>query len=152
MGKKAIKGRKFPCTKDARTMALYSYSKYFLATTVVLVVMTVAVLRIESTSAFLHPLPTVVAHLNNSCSRSRSRSKLSGSSLWGRRGGGGGQSGGKNKKAVVKKQYLPSKTCVVCGRPFTWRKKWERCWDEVTCCSKSCNAERRSRNKGSYND
>ena len=38
---------------------------------------------------------------------------------------------------------LPTKTCVVCGRPFTWRKKWERCWDEVTCCSKRCNAERK---------
>ncbi|MFM8738693.1 MAG: DUF2256 domain-containing protein, partial [Cytophagales bacterium] len=25
-----------------------------------------------------------------------------------------------------KKQHLPSKTCAVCGRPFTWRKKWEK--------------------------
>lgn len=37
--------------------------------------------------------------------------------------------------------------CVVCNRPFTWRKKWERCWDEVTTCSKSCNAKRRGANK-----
>jgi hypothetical protein len=44
----------------------------------------------------------------------------------------------------VKKENLPSKVCVVCQRPFTWRKKWERCWDEVTTCSKSCNARRRS--------
>ena len=43
----------------------------------------------------------------------------------------------------VKKENLPSKVCVTCGRPFTWRKKWERCWDEVTTCSKSCNAARR---------
>ena len=43
----------------------------------------------------------------------------------------------------VKKENLPTKTCVVCDRPFTWRKKWERCWDEVTTCSKSCNAARR---------
>ena len=43
----------------------------------------------------------------------------------------------------VKKENLPQKVCVVCGRPFTWRKKWERCWDEVTTCSKSCNAKRR---------
>eukprot|EP00965_Chrysotila_dentata_P039032 1297779-Pleurochrysis_carterae.AAC.1 len=42
---------------------------------------------------------------------------------------------------------LPTKECVVCGRPFTWRKKWERCWDEVTTCSKRCNGDRR-RNKG----
>ena len=43
----------------------------------------------------------------------------------------------------VKKENLPTKVCVVCDRPFTWRKKWERCWDEVTTCSKSCNAARR---------
>lgn len=43
----------------------------------------------------------------------------------------------------VKKENLPSKICVVCNRPFTWRKKWERCWDEVTTCSKSCNCKRR---------
>jgi hypothetical protein len=48
----------------------------------------------------------------------------------------------------VKKENLPSKTCVVCDRPFTWRKKWERCWDEVTTCSKSCNAKRRGQGKG----
>jgi len=44
----------------------------------------------------------------------------------------------------VKKENLPSKICVVCERPYTWRKKWERCWDEVTTCSKGCNAKRRS--------
>ena len=44
----------------------------------------------------------------------------------------------------VKKEHLPSKVCVVCDRPFTWRKKWESCWDEVSCCSKSCNAKRRA--------
>jgi hypothetical protein len=40
--------------------------------------------------------------------------------------------------------------CVVCNRPFTWRKKWENCWDEVQCCSKRCQSERKSggRNKG----
>ena len=43
----------------------------------------------------------------------------------------------------VKKENLPSKICVTCERPFTWRKKWEKCWDEVTTCSKSCNAKRR---------
>ncbi|MFN9370088.1 MAG: DUF2256 domain-containing protein [Planctomycetia bacterium] len=30
------------------------------------------------------------------------------------------------------------KTCPVCGRPFTWRKKWERCWDQVRYCSDRC--------------
>ncbi|OEU12880.1 hypothetical protein FRACYDRAFT_163427, partial [Fragilariopsis cylindrus CCMP1102] len=43
----------------------------------------------------------------------------------------------------ISKQNLPSKVCVVCNRPFTWRKKWEKCWDEVTTCSKSCNASRK---------
>lgn len=32
---------------------------------------------------------------------------------------------------AVKKGDLPLKVCAVCGLPFTWRKKWEKCWDEV---------------------
>ncbi len=36
------------------------------------------------------------------------------------------------------KSYLPVKTCVVCQRPFTWRKKWEKVWDEVRYCSEQC--------------
>jgi hypothetical protein len=43
----------------------------------------------------------------------------------------------------IKKENLPSKVCVACGRPFTWRKKWERVWDDVTACSKSCNRQRK---------
>ena len=35
-----------------------------------------------------------------------------------------------------KKTNLPSKICVICNRPFTWRKKWERSWDEIRFCSK----------------
>ena len=49
----------------------------------------------------------------------------------------------------VKKENLPSKMCVTCNRPFTWRKKWERCWDEVSTCSKGCNAKRRALAKAS---
>jgi hypothetical protein len=45
----------------------------------------------------------------------------------------------------VKKENLPSKICVTCDRPFTWRKKWEQVWDEVTTCSKSCNRQRREK-------
>lgn len=33
---------------------------------------------------------------------------------------------------------LPTKVCVVCERPFTWRKKWERDWANVKYCSKRC--------------
>lgn len=40
---------------------------------------------------------------------------------------------------------LPVKECVVCKRPFTWRKKWEKCWDEVLTCSQRCKSERRSK-------
>ena len=53
---------------------------------------------------------------------------------------------------TVKKQDLPSKDCIICGRPFTWRKKWERNWDEVTTCSKSCNAQRKRGSKGGDTD
>ena len=31
-----------------------------------------------------------------------------------------------------------AKNCIVCHRSFTMKKKWERCWDEVTTCSKLC--------------
>jgi hypothetical protein len=51
----------------------------------------------------------------------------------------------KGNNKTMKKENLPTKICVVCNRPFTWRKKWERCWDEVTTCSKKCNGERRTR-------
>jgi hypothetical protein len=37
-----------------------------------------------------------------------------------------------------KKSELPTKTCVVCGLPFAWRKKWARDWDHVTHCSDRC--------------
>jgi len=37
-----------------------------------------------------------------------------------------------------KKSDLPSKKCVQCGRPFDWRKKWEKVWDEVRYCSDAC--------------
>ncbi|MFC3692908.1 DUF2256 domain-containing protein [Chenggangzhangella methanolivorans] len=38
----------------------------------------------------------------------------------------------------TQKSDLPTKTCPVCGRPFAWRKKWERVWDEVLYCSERC--------------
>ena len=31
-----------------------------------------------------------------------------------------------------------SKICVRCARPFTWRKKWERDWEQVKYCSDRC--------------
>ena len=41
-----------------------------------------------------------------------------------------------------RKPNLPEKTCVACQRPFAWRKKWERCWDEVRYCSERCRRQR----------
>jgi hypothetical protein len=38
----------------------------------------------------------------------------------------------------VKKQHLPEKNCAACGRPFAWRKKWERDWEQVRFCSEAC--------------
>jgi len=35
---------------------------------------------------------------------------------------------------------LPEKPCAHCGRPFTWRKKWARDWDNVRFCSDRCRA------------
>ncbi len=33
---------------------------------------------------------------------------------------------------------IPTKPCAGCGRTITWRKKWERSWDEVRWCSDAC--------------
>ncbi|MDX2229325.1 MAG: DUF2256 domain-containing protein [Leptolyngbyaceae cyanobacterium bins.349] len=46
----------------------------------------------------------------------------------------------------VAKSNLPTKICPVCDRPFTWRKKWEDCWDDVKYCSDRCR-KRRSQGK-----
>jgi hypothetical protein len=39
----------------------------------------------------------------------------------------------------------PSKTCPVCGKPFTWRKSWRNTWDDVIYCSDRCRAARKGR-------
>jgi hypothetical protein len=36
------------------------------------------------------------------------------------------------------KADLPTKICAACGRPFAWRKKWEKTWAEVRHCSDAC--------------
>jgi len=38
----------------------------------------------------------------------------------------------------VSRAGAATKPCVVCGREITWRKKWERDWDDVKYCSKAC--------------
>ncbi|WP_338000078.1 MULTISPECIES: DUF2256 domain-containing protein [unclassified Aliivibrio] len=42
----------------------------------------------------------------------------------------------------MKKSQLPEKICVVCQRPFSWRKKWERDWPMVKYCSNRCRSLR----------
>jgi hypothetical protein len=37
---------------------------------------------------------------------------------------------------------LATKPCVSCGRVITWRKKWERTWDEVRYCSDACRSRK----------
>ncbi|MDX2175958.1 MAG: DUF2256 domain-containing protein [Candidatus Sumerlaeia bacterium] len=40
----------------------------------------------------------------------------------------------------MKKQDLPAKVCAVCGRPFAWRRKWKKDWNQVKYCSDRCRA------------
>ncbi|MCS6807598.1 MAG: DUF2256 domain-containing protein [Bacteroidota bacterium] len=46
---------------------------------------------------------------------------------------------------MQKKSDFPTKICAVCGRPFTWRKKWAKNWEYVRYCSDACRAKRNSK-------
>lgn len=46
-----------------------------------------------------------------------------------------------------KKADLPSKPCAACSKPFTWRKKWERDWENVKVCSDRCRAALKAQGK-----
>ncbi|MFY8001170.1 MAG: DUF2256 domain-containing protein [Candidatus Kapaibacteriota bacterium] len=39
---------------------------------------------------------------------------------------------------MQKKSDLPTKICATCSRPFVWRKKWAKNWDDVRYCSDAC--------------
>ena len=41
------------------------------------------------------------------------------------------------------KSNLPQKICEACGRPFDWRKKWARDWENVKTCSDRCKGDLR---------
>jgi hypothetical protein len=45
---------------------------------------------------------------------------------------------GGGKKPLERAQ----KICVVCQKPFTWRKKWSRDWENVLYCSERCKKSR----------
>ncbi|MEL6318361.1 MAG: DUF2256 domain-containing protein [Pseudomonadota bacterium] len=40
-----------------------------------------------------------------------------------------------------RKGDLPEKICAQCRRPFAWRKKWARDWEQVRFCSERCRRE-----------
>jgi hypothetical protein len=46
------------------------------------------------------------------------------------------------------KSDLPTKICPVCGLPFTWRKKWDSCWDDVKYCSERCRRRKSQAKEG----
>ncbi|PJF32675.1 MAG: DUF2256 domain-containing protein [Phototrophicales bacterium] len=43
----------------------------------------------------------------------------------------------------IKKENLPQKICPICNRPFAWRKKWEKQWDNIKYCSDKCRKQSR---------
>ncbi|WP_370654058.1 DUF2256 domain-containing protein [Methylophaga sp.] len=45
-----------------------------------------------------------------------------------------------------RKLLLPTKHCIACHRPFSWRKKWRDCWEQVLYCSERCRRNRKSVN------
>lgn len=47
-------------------------------------------------------------------------------------------------KKSTNKSNLPQKICTVCQRPFSWRKKWEKVWDEVKYCSDKCRMNKKN--------
>ncbi|GAA4429843.1 DUF2256 domain-containing protein [Acidovorax lacteus] len=48
-----------------------------------------------------------------------------------------------------KKSELPHKLCQHCSRPFAWRKKWERDWEQVRYCSDRCRSAGPAKTGGS---
>jgi hypothetical protein len=43
------------------------------------------------------------------------------------------------------KSTLPSKPCIACGWPMTWRKRWASTWNDVRYCSERCRRSRPQR-------
>jgi hypothetical protein len=45
--------------------------------------------------------------------------------------------------ADMKKASTPEpKSCMVCGREISWRKKWARDWENIRYCSDQCRSHR----------
>ena len=48
---------------------------------------------------------------------------------------------------MSRKENLPQKQCLICGRPMVWRKKWSKVWDDVKYCSERCRRQRNATTK-----
>ena len=48
----------------------------------------------------------------------------------------------KSTQKMLRKSDLQEKICLSCQRPFTWRKKWARDWDQVKYCSVRCRRQK----------
>lgn len=46
------------------------------------------------------------------------------------------------------KAGLPSKICVSCGRPMTWRRRWAKDWEQVKYCSDACRRNKPAKDPG----
>lgn len=53
---------------------------------------------------------------------------------------------------AVKKENRPVKICTACGRPFTWRKKWTKDWEQVKYCSNRCYSKKNQSREGIQTD
>ena len=47
---------------------------------------------------------------------------------------------------VHKKLNLPQKICLACQKPFAWRKKWQKDWEQVKYCSHRCQKNSSTKN------
>jgi hypothetical protein len=45
------------------------------------------------------------------------------------------------KSKTIAKSNLPEKLCAACQKPFSWRKKWARDWEQVRFCSDKCRSQ-----------
>ncbi|MFB0951554.1 MAG: DUF2256 domain-containing protein [Rhodospirillales bacterium] len=48
---------------------------------------------------------------------------------------------------MLKKRDRPTKVCLTCNRPFAWRKKWARDWENVRYCSIRCRGDAKKTSK-----
>ena len=50
----------------------------------------------------------------------------------------------------MNKNELPEKICIICKRPFKWRKKWILNWMEVKYWTKKCTRKSKQFNELEY--